>query len=162
MATAAAASADPTVWTVVGTGAHADSGDGGHATEAAINQPRAVSALPDGGYAWAEPYAHRVRMVDAERHRHDDRGHRPAGFSGDGGKATAAELNFVHTAAPTVDGGLLLADTRNSRIRKITAAGIITTVAGTGGHGFSGDGGPEPRPRSTTLGAWCRYRTAAS
>ena len=65
MATAAAASADPTVWTVVGTGALADSGDGGHAREAAINQPRAVSALPDGGFAWAEPYAHRVRIVDA-------------------------------------------------------------------------------------------------
>ena len=141
MATAAAASADPTVWTVAGTGALADSGDGGHATEAAINQPRAVSALPDGGYAWAEPYAHRVRMVDANGIVTTIAGTGRAGFSGDGGKATAAELNFVHTAAPTTDGGFLLADELNNRIRKISASGIITTVAGTGGQGFSGDGG---------------------
>jgi hypothetical protein len=142
MATAAAAYADPTVWTVVGTGAVADTGDGGHASEAAINQPRAVSALPNGGYAWAEPYAHRVRMVDENGIVRTVAGTGEAGYSGDGGRATAAALNFVHTAAPTSDGGLLLADTRNSRIRKVSAAGIITTVAGTGSEGFSGDGGP--------------------
>jgi hypothetical protein len=141
MATAAGAYADPTVWTVAGTGVLADTGDGGHATEGAINQPRAVSALPNGGYAWAEPYAHRVRMVDENGIVRTIAGTGEAGFSGDGGRATAAELNFVHSAAPTTDGGLLLADELNNRIRKISASGIITTVAGTGGQGFSGDGG---------------------
>ena len=141
-ATASAGYADATTWTVVGTGELADSGDGGHAREAAINQPRAVSALPNGGFAWAEPYANRVRMVDPNGVVTTLAGTGEAGFAGDGGKATAAKLNFVHTAAPTADGGFLLADTKNSRIRKVSAAGIITTVAGTGVPGFSGDGGP--------------------
>jgi hypothetical protein len=142
LATATAAHAEPTTWTLVGTGVPADSGDGGHAREAAINQPRAVSALPNGGYAWAEPYANRVRIVAPNGIVTTLAGTGEAGFSGDGGKATAAKLNFVHTAVPTADGGFLLADTRNSRIRKISSDGIITTVAGTGSHGFSGDGGP--------------------
>jgi hypothetical protein len=147
LATAAATATDPdtTTWTLVGTGALADSGDGGHAREAAINQPRAVSALPDGGYAWAEPYAHRVRIVDPNGVVSTLAGTGEAGFAGDGGKATAAKLNFVHTAVPTADGGFLLADTWNSRIRKISSLGIITTVAGTGVHGFGGDGGPATR-----------------
>jgi len=131
-----------TIWTVAGTGELGDSGDGGHARGAAINQPRAVSASPDGGFAWAEPYAHRVRAVDANGVVRTLAGTGTAGFSGDGGPATSAMLNFVHTAAPTVDGGFLLADNLNNRIRKISAAGIITTVAGNGNQGFSGDGGP--------------------
>ena len=93
-AAASAGYADPTTWTVVGTGALADSGDGGHAREAAINQPRAVSALPDGGFAWAEPYAHRVRMVDPNGVVTTLAGTGEAGFSGDGGKATAAKLEL--------------------------------------------------------------------
>jgi len=141
-ASAAAAYADPTTWTLVGTGALADSGDGGHSREAAINQPRAVAALPNGGYVWAEPYANRVRMVSPNGVVTTLAGTGEAGFSGDGGKATAAKLNFVHTAVPTADGGFLLADTLNHRIRKITAEGIITTVAGIGIHGFAGDGDP--------------------
>ena len=148
LATAASAAgqtsgyAQDTTWTLVGTGELGDTGDGGHAREAAINQPRAVSALPDGGYAWAEPYSNRVRMVDANGIVTTLAGTGVAGFAGDGGKASAAKLNFVHTAAPTTDGGFLLADTRSSRIRKVSAAGIITTVAGTGAAGFAGDGGP--------------------
>jgi hypothetical protein len=141
-AAAAPAYAEPATWTLVGTGAQADSGDGGHAREAAINQPRAVATLPNGGYVWAEPYANRVRMVSSQGVVTTLAGTGEAGFGGDGGKATAAKLNFVHTAVPTADGGFLLADTLNHRIRKITADGIIVTVAGTGVHGFAGDGGP--------------------
>lgn len=64
------------------------------------------------------------------------------GSSGDGGPATAAQLNFPFGVAPTADGGVLIADTGNARVRYVTAAGTITTVAGTGTEGFSGDGGP--------------------
>ena len=134
-----------TIWTVAGTGVLGDSGDGGHARGAAINQPRAVSALPNGGYAWAEPYSHRVRIVDANGLITTLAGTGEPGFSGDGGSAALANVNFVHTAAPTSDGGFLLADALNNRIRKVSAAGIITTVAGSGGQGFSGDGGPATR-----------------
>ena len=152
---AAASYSDGTIWTLVGTGALADSGDGGHSREAAIERPRAVSALPDGGLAWAEPYTHRVRMVDSNGVVRTLAGTGEPGFSGDGGPATAAKLNFVHTAAPTADGGFLLADTWNNRIRKVSSTGVIRTVAGTGPHGFSGDGGLATKaeinqPRSVT------------
>ena len=61
-----------------------------------------------------------------------------SGFDGDGGSAAAAKLNFVHAAAPTPDGGYLLADELNNRIRKVSAGGVITTVAGNGRSRFRG------------------------
>ena len=110
------------------------------------------SALPDGGFVWAEPYAHRVRIVDPNGVVSTLAGTGEAGFAGDGGKATAAKLNFVHTAVPTADGGFLLADTWNSRVREISSLGIITTVAGTGVNGFAGDGRPaSTRARISTI-----------
>src|SRR5512132_748616 len=64
-ATAAAVSSGGTTWTVAGTGVMGDDGDGGQARAAAINQPRSVSWPPGGGFVGAEPYSHRVRIVDA-------------------------------------------------------------------------------------------------
>lgn len=65
-----------------------------------------------------------------------------AGFSGDGGPAVQAQINFTNHLAVDADGNIFLADTGNHRIRKVSASGIIETVAGTGQTGFSGDGGP--------------------
>ena len=145
-----------TTWTLAGTGVAADTGDGGQAREAAINQPRSVFATATGGFVWAEPWSNRVRIVEpngVDRHAGWDR--ERAGSDGDGGPAAAAELNFVHSAAPTPDGGYLLADTLNSRIRKVSAGGTITTVAGTAAARLQrrrrpGHGGPDqqsPRRR---------------
>jgi trimeric autotransporter adhesin len=64
-----------------------------------------------------------------------------AGFSGDGGPATAAQLGFPFGVAVDAEGSLYIADQSNSRIRKVSE-GTITTVAGTGTGGFTGDGGP--------------------
>ncbi len=65
-----------------------------------------------------------------------------AGFSGDGGRATAARLNAPGGIAVDAAGNLYVADTANHRIRRVSPAGVITTIAGTGAGGFSGDGGP--------------------
>jgi len=64
------------------------------------------------------------------------------GWCGDGGEATAARLAYPEGVAPTPDGGFLIADTRNSVVRKVSSAGIIRRVAGIGAPGSSGDGGP--------------------
>ncbi len=70
-------------------------------------------------------------------------GNHVAGFSGDGGTATAAQLNFaISLAFDSHTGDMFVADSRNNRIRKVTPAGIISTFAGTGTRGYSGDGGP--------------------
>src|SRR5438552_10934653 len=65
-----------------------------------------------------------------------------AGFSGDGGRATEAQLNNPYSITRGPDGGLYICDMENHRIRKVSRDGNITTVAGTGKRGYSGDGGP--------------------
>ena len=73
-----------------------------------------------------------------------------AGFSGDGGAARAARLNKPVGVSTTSDGGFLIGDSLNGRVRKVSADGTIATVAGTGGHGYSGDGGPAALARLRT------------
>lgn len=76
-----------------------------------------------------------------------------AGFSGDGGPAISARLSFPSAVDVDGNGDLYIADTENNRIRKVDAAtGIITTVAGTGSEGFSGDGGPATAARVKPTG----------
>lgn len=131
-----------TIDTVAGTGVRGWSGDGGPAVEAQLDHPRSLALLPDGGYLFAEPYLHVVRRVWPDGTVTTVAGTGTGGYSGDGGPATSARLNFVHAAAPTPDGGFVIADTLNNRIRKVSPTGIITTIAGSGAKGFAGDGGP--------------------
>lgn len=72
------------------------------------------------------------------------------GFAGDGGQATAAQLNAPVGVAFEA-GALYIADTNNNRVRKVDAAGVITTVAGTGNPGFAGDNG------AAVAGGWVRF-----
>ncbi len=65
-----------------------------------------------------------------------------SGFGGDGGAATAAQINVVTDVHPTSDGGFVIADFQNMRIRKVSAGGVISTIAGNGTASISGDGGP--------------------
>ena len=130
-----------TITTVAGTGSAGFSGDGGAATSAQLNQPFGVAATADGGFLIAEFGNHRIRRVSPAGTITTVAGTGSAGSSGDGGAATSAQLNQPFGVAATADGGFLIADFNNHRVRRVSPAGTITTVAGTGGPGFSGDGG---------------------
>src|SRR3954452_5002408 len=137
-----ASAATNDIFTVAGVGERGFSGDGGLATGAALNSPVGVAEMADGGFLIADLDNARVRRVSAAGTITTVAGTGTAGFSGDGGAATAAKLNAPLAVAATADGGFLIADSGNRRVRRVSAAGTITTVAGTGTAGFSGDGGP--------------------
>jgi hypothetical protein len=109
--------------------------------------PFAVSALPDGGFLVADPSAHRIRRVSASGRVTTVAGTGRAGFSGDGGSARRARLDGPHGVYVLADGGFLVADTFNHRIRRVSPGGRITTVAGTSRRGYAGDGGDATRAR---------------
>jgi hypothetical protein len=135
-------SPDGTITTFAGGALNGFSGDGGPATSARLNLPMGVAAQPDGGVLIADSNNHRIRRVSPDGTITTVAGNGTEGFSGDGGPATAAELDLPVAVAVTRDGGFLIADYLNNRIRRVSPDGTITTVAGTGGWGFSGDGGP--------------------
>jgi fibronectin type III domain protein/NHL repeat-containing protein len=133
-------SATGTITTVAGNGTRGLSGDGGPATAAEIFDPNGVAVLPDGGFLIADgDYV--VRRVFPDGTITTVAGTGVQGFSGDGGPATAAQLNLPYSVAVTPDGGFLIADSGNRRVRRVSPTGIITTVVGTGVQGSSGDGG---------------------
>jgi hypothetical protein len=128
---------DGTITTVAGGGA---GGDGGPATAAQLAKPSGVTLTADGGYLIADTYDHRVRKVDASGTITTVAGTGAAGLTGDGGPATSATLNRPIRVAVEPDGGFVIADELNNRLRRVAPDGTITTVAGTTG-GFGGDGG---------------------
>src|SRR6516225_7280677 len=133
-------SATGIITTAAGTGTRGISGDGGPATAAQIYDPQGVTAMPDGGFLIADgDYV--VRRVSPTGIISTVAGTGTPGFSGDGGPATSAQLTNPNAVAVTADGGFLIADSGNRRIRRVSSTGIITTVAGTGVQGSSGDGG---------------------
>jgi hypothetical protein len=182
------AQAPATIETVAGTGVDGHDGDVGPATAAAISHPRGIAIRPSGAFVFAEPFVPSIRTVgppgsiprriqtgilgtaqlnlphgvgflpDGSTVIADTGNHRilrtlsdgtistiagtgTFGFSGDGGLATAAQIAAPRGIATLGDGGILFPDSGNHRIRLISPTGIITTVAGTGTAGFSGDGG---------------------
>lgn len=114
--------------------------DGGPATDAIIDGPFGVAADGSGGFYFSEDS--RVRKVDGAGIITTVAGTGEAGFGGDGGLATAAQLSNPRGIALDAVGALYIADSSNFRIRKVDASGIITTVAGNGVLGGGGNGGP--------------------
>jgi trimeric autotransporter adhesin len=108
------------------------SGDGGPATEAKLNSVEAIAAGPDGTLYIADAGNNRIRMVDEDGTITTVAGNGAAGFSGDGGPATGASLDFPRGLTVDRDGTFYFLDSHNFRIRKVDAGGTITTVAGTG------------------------------
>jgi uncharacterized protein (TIGR03437 family) len=130
-----------TITTVAGSGAAGFSGDGGAATSAKINTPTSVAVDGAGNIYFTDYLNNRVRMVAPNSAITTFAGSGSSGFFGDGGPAYAASLSFPQGIAVDSAGNVYIADTYNNRIRKVTG-GTITTVAGNGNYGYSGDGGP--------------------
>lgn len=125
--------------TKVGTGAAAYLGDGGQATAASIHGPAGLLTDGTNNLYIADQYNNCIRKVDPLGVISTFAGNDTAGFSGDGGPATAARFNQPTAIARDKNGNYYIADKDNNRIRKITAAGIVSTIAGNGAAGFSGD-----------------------
>ncbi len=130
------------IQTTAGTGTAGYTGDGGPATAAQLNLPVFVATDPGGNVYIADQKNNVIRKVDLAGVITTVAGTGVAGFAGDNGPATQAQLNSPTGVFVDPQGDLLVADVGNQRIRKVTPAGIITTVAGNGGMGFGGDGGP--------------------
>jgi uncharacterized protein (TIGR03437 family) len=132
------------ITTIAGTGVIGGDGDGGTATQAELSQPTGVAVDGAGNVYITDTGNRRIRRVSAADGKISTiAGTGAAGFSGDGGPATSALLGLAYPATLAFDaaGDLYFADRNNHRIRKIAlATGIITSVAGTGVAGFSGDG----------------------
>lgn len=128
--------------TVAGTGSAGYGGDGGPATAALLNVPIDVAVDGSGNLYISEEANHRIRKVDASGTITTIAGTGVAGFSGDTGAATAAQICSPRGLAWSAAGELFFADGCNERVRKIDPSGIVTTVAGTGNRGWLGDGGP--------------------
>ena len=131
-----------TISTVAGTGVAGFSGDGGPATSAQVNSPRGVAVDSAGNLFIADKNNHRIRKVDTSGIISTVAGDGTAGFAGDGGPATSAQVNSPLRVAVDSSGNLFIGDAGNHRIRKVDTSGIISTVAGDGTAGFAGDGGP--------------------
>ncbi len=129
--------------TIAGNGTAGYSGDGGAATAAELNDPDGVNFDGQGNMYIADVVNNVIRKVDTSGNITTVAGNGTAGFSGDGGLATAAELNGPFGVTPDSAGNLYIQDTLNARIRRVDATtGIITTIAGNGTFGLTGDGGP--------------------
>lgn len=128
--------------TIAGTGTAGYNGDGITATSATINLPEGIAVDPSGNIYISDYNNKRIRKITASTGLISTiAGTGTQGYSGDGAAATAAKINAAQGIALDASGNVYIADAGNNRIRKITVStGIITTIAGIGTAGFSGDG----------------------
>jgi uncharacterized repeat protein (TIGR01451 family) len=131
---------DGTITTVAGTGTAGTTGDGGPATSAQLLNPLAV-ALDSTGNLYVADKSSQVRKVDVSGNITHIAGTGTGGYSGDSGPASTAALSGPSGLAADFAGNLYIADTGNLRVRKISTGGIISTYAGNGTFGSSGDSG---------------------
>jgi len=136
------------ITTIAGTGTGTYSGDGGMATSAELNGPQSVFVHSNGEIYIADSVNNRIRKIDSKGiiTTIAGTGSTRGGYSGDGGLATSAELNYPRSVFVHTNSEVYIIDDNNNRIRKIDSNGIITTIAGNGldsigRGGYSGDGG---------------------
>ena len=133
-----------TVKTVAGNGKTGYTGDGGAAASAQVGNPYGLVTGPDGALYVCEIDNHVIRRIDLKKGTISTvAGNGKMGYSGDGGPATAASLNQPYEIRFDKAGNMFFVEMVNNIVRRVDAkTKIITTVAGTGKAGFSGDGGP--------------------
>ncbi|WP_026310958.1 serine/threonine-protein kinase [Parafrankia elaeagni] len=127
---------------LAGTGSGGYAGDGGPAASAQVDGPGSAVLDKNGNIYVSDAQNFRIRKIAPDGTITTIAGTGTSGFSGDGGPATAAQLDSAEKVAIGPDGSIYIADYENNRIRKITPDGIINTIAGTGTEGFTGAGGP--------------------
>ncbi len=140
---------DGIITTIAGTGAAGFSGDGGSAVNAQLNDPYTLVVDPTGNVYIADTRNHRVRKVTPDGKITTIAGTGQDFYSGDKDRATEAGMRYPRGLAVDGDGSLYIAEGGGDRIRRVDPAGIITTVAGTGIRGFSGDDGPAAQAQLT-------------
>lgn len=147
------------VQTTAGTGVKGFSGDGGPAADAQLNNPYAVARGPDGYLYICDVDNQRIRRISPQGIISTFAGSGKKGYAGDGGPATAAELNEPYEMAWDAEGNLYFVERMNHVVRRVDArTSAISTVAGSGSAGFGGDGGPATKaqlnqPHSLTFDA---------
>ena len=130
------------------------SGDGGPASAAQLSAPNDLVFDADGNLYFADTLNARIRKVDTKGIISTIAGNGERFFAGDGGQATAASFNNTYGINLAIDaeGNLYVSETFSARVRKIDRQGIITTIAGTGEQGVSGDGGPATEAKINSPG----------
>jgi hypothetical protein len=129
------------ITTVAGAGTAGSSGDVGPATNAEI-APRSITFNNVNNLYVSDFLGNSVRVINASDTINTIAGNGTMGYSGDGGAATAAALHYPVNVLFDAAGNIVIADGQNHCIRKVSPTGIITTIAGNGTPGCSGDGGP--------------------
>lgn len=134
---------DYSIKTFAGNGVQGFSGDGGPADQAQIDNPFGVVRGPDGAIWFCEYTGQRIRRVAPDGTISTVAGSGKQGYSGDGGPALMASFNRPHELRFDKAGDLYIVDMGNNGVRKVDMkTGLISTFAGTGQPGYSGDGGP--------------------
>jgi trimeric autotransporter adhesin len=128
--------------TFAGVGIQGNSGDGGPANAARFGSPYGLAIDTAGNMYVADAINHSIRKINAAGIVSKFAGDDTPGFGGDGGFAVAAQLDSPYAVAADRKGNVYISDMLNNRIRKVDAFGLISTYAGTGAYGYSGDGGP--------------------
>lgn len=134
--------ASGTITTIAGMGTQGFGGDNGPAVMALLNNPAGICVDQVGNIYIGDVDNERVRKIDNSGNISTIAGNGSIGFSGDNGPATQASLNEPLNLAVDNNGNIFIADGYNERVRRIDAGGTITTLAGTGTAGYTGDGGP--------------------
>lgn len=136
-----AAAATNLAFSFAGTGQPGFSGDNQQASTATFRSPFGIAALRDGSVLVSDRGDHRVRKIAPDGVITTFAGNGIADFTGDGGPANVASLDSPGDVVELPDGSVLIADTDNNRIRRVSPAGIISTFAGNGVSPSGGDGG---------------------